>query len=57
MPPTRLRDYVVDVALAAEGDPVPYEEADKGPEQDLWQVAMKEEYDNLMQNETTKTNT
>lgn len=52
MPPTRLRDYVVDVALVVEDDPVSYEEAVQGPEQDLWQAAMKEEYDNLMQNET-----
>lgn len=50
--PRRLQDYIVDVAFVVEDDPLCYDEAVQGPEQDLWQAAMKEEYDTLMQNET-----
>lgn len=50
--PVRLRDYIVDVAKVIEQEPLSYEEAVRGPEQDLWKAAMREEYDSLMKNNT-----
>lgn len=50
--PARLRDYVVDIAKVVDQEPTSYEEAVLGPEQDLWKVAMREEYDSLMKNNT-----
>lgn len=54
VPPEHLRDYVVDVAMAVEQEPVSYEDAIGSSEQTLWKAAMKEEYDSLIQNGTWK---
>lgn len=52
--PDHLRDYVVDVAMAVKQEPTSYEDAVRSSEKILWKVAMKEEYDSLMQNGTWK---